>query len=227
MGVALPLWNARFKAETRFWDYRLNPSNQDEPTNSSSDDMIGHLEEIGIIAHKGSAEAHLEAIIHNLEASNDLHIDAHCRVLLFTKLELFTVGHTIVVSRGLLDVVPNEASLAYIVALGLARIASQTTDAPTPAASPTPKARDLFLKVSFASPRNLQAKLIELGMRYFERSPYKDSRSSVQEFLGEISAKSPYIPELLTANLGDSVGAYSGNPAITIQMTNHHGSTGP
>ncbi len=37
------------------------------------------------------------------------------RVLLTSPLESFTIGHTIVVSRGLLDVLPDEASLAMVI----------------------------------------------------------------------------------------------------------------
>jgi len=39
-----------------------------------------------------------------------------CRVLLTAPLESFTIGHTIVLSRGLLDVLPDEPSLAMVLA---------------------------------------------------------------------------------------------------------------
>ncbi len=44
-------------------------------------------------------------------------------MLLTTPLESFTIGHTIVVSRGLLDVLPDEASLAMVLARELGHIA--------------------------------------------------------------------------------------------------------
>ena len=46
----------------------------------------------------------------------------HCRILLTSPLESFTVGHTIVLSRGLIDVLPDEASLATMIAHELAHI---------------------------------------------------------------------------------------------------------
>ena len=49
--------------------------------------------------------------------------DVRTRVILTTPLETFTVGHTIVISRGLLDTLPDEASLAAILAHELAHIA--------------------------------------------------------------------------------------------------------
>jgi len=48
--------------------------------------------------------------------------DYRCRVLLTSPLESFTIGHTIVISRGLLDVLPDEASLAMMMAHELSHI---------------------------------------------------------------------------------------------------------
>jgi Zn-dependent protease with chaperone function len=52
-----------------------------------------------------------------------LKVDAHCRVLLTTPIETFSIGHAIVISRGLIDVLPDEASLALVLADELAHIA--------------------------------------------------------------------------------------------------------
>ena len=56
----------------------------------------------------------LETVVNNLEVTNNLNIEPEirCRVLMTSTLESFTIGHTIVVSRGLIDVLPDEASLA-------------------------------------------------------------------------------------------------------------------
>jgi len=56
----------------------------------------------------------LETVVNNLEVTNELEIqpDVRCRVLMISTLESFTIGHTIVLSRGLVDVLPDEASLA-------------------------------------------------------------------------------------------------------------------
>src|SRR5208282_4066575 len=52
----------------------------------------------------------------------DIEPDVHCRVLLTGTLESFSIGHTIVISRGLLDVLPDEASLATMLTQELAQI---------------------------------------------------------------------------------------------------------
>ena len=63
-------------------------------------------------------------MVNNLEVTNNLNIEpeVRCRVLTTSTLESFTVGHTIVVSRGLIDVLPDEASLAALLARELAHI---------------------------------------------------------------------------------------------------------
>ena len=62
-------------------------------------------------------------MVNNLIVSAKLNVDAHCRVLLTTPIETFTIGHTIVISRGLIDVLPDEASLALVLAAELSHIA--------------------------------------------------------------------------------------------------------
>ena len=66
----------------------------------------------------------LQTVVNNLLVTNniDLQGDIRCRVLLTSPLESFTIGHTIVVSRGLLDVLPDEASLAMVLAHELSHI---------------------------------------------------------------------------------------------------------
>src|SRR6202030_1278663 len=82
-------------------------------------------QKIGLLAPSGEVDKILATVVNNLLVTNniDLQGDIHCRVLLTTPIESFTIGHTIVVSRGLLDVLPDEASLAMILSHELAHIA--------------------------------------------------------------------------------------------------------
>ena len=59
----------------------------------------------------GEVDKALEIIVNNLEVTNNLDIqpEIQCRVMMTTTLESYTLGHTIVLSRGLIDVVPDEA----------------------------------------------------------------------------------------------------------------------
>jgi Zn-dependent protease with chaperone function len=69
---------------------------------------------MGLLAPQGDVETVLETVVNNLEVTNNLDIQpvVRCRVLLTSTLESFTIGHTIVLSRGLIDVLPDEVSLA-------------------------------------------------------------------------------------------------------------------
>src|SRR5437762_12714812 len=82
------------------------------------------LERQGLIAPRGEVDKVLETVINNLEVTNNLDIqpEVRCRVLMTSTLESFTIGHTIVLSRGLVDVLPDEASLATILAHELGNV---------------------------------------------------------------------------------------------------------
>ena len=80
----------------------------------AEENVVRRLEGAGLLAPRGKLDAILETVVNNLEVTNGIEMDppVHCRVLLTTPLESFTVGRTIVISRGLIDVLPDEASLA-------------------------------------------------------------------------------------------------------------------
>src|SRR6202043_3023326 len=84
----------------------------------AEDNVTDRLERIGLIAPRGEVDKVLETVVNNLEVTNNLDIqpEVRCRVLMTTTLESFTLGHTIVLSRGLIDVLPDEASLATVLA---------------------------------------------------------------------------------------------------------------
>jgi hypothetical protein len=90
----------------------------------AEDNVIDRLQRIGLIAPKGEVDKVCETVVNNLEVTNNLDIDpdVRCRVMMTSTLESFTVGHTIVLSRGLIDVLPDEASLATMIAHELSHI---------------------------------------------------------------------------------------------------------
>ncbi len=93
--------------------------------NEAEENVVERLERAGLVAPKGEVDKVLNTVVNNLEVTNNLEIEpeVQCRVLLTSPLESFTVGHTIVLSRGLIDTLPDEASLAAVLARELAHIA--------------------------------------------------------------------------------------------------------
>ena len=90
--------------------------------------MIDRLVEAGLVAPltPGGYETQvLDQIVVNLAVPNNLAFTdpVHCRVLLTTTVEATTVGNTILISRGLIDSLPNEESIASVIAMELAHIA--------------------------------------------------------------------------------------------------------
>src|SRR2546427_11292202 len=82
------------------------------------------LERMGLIAPRGEVDKVLETVVNNLEVTNNLDIqpEVSCRVLLTSTLESFTIGHTIVLSRGLIDVLPEESNQTTYVTIELGSV---------------------------------------------------------------------------------------------------------
>src|ERR1035437_8068124 len=96
----------------------LSPANTlGETAYTPEDDVVERLQVAGLMAPDGEVDQILQTVANNLLLSNDLDLAGiRCRVLLTTPLESFVVGRTIVLSRGLLDVLPDEATLAAVLA---------------------------------------------------------------------------------------------------------------
>jgi hypothetical protein len=73
--------------------------------------VLDRLQQIGLLAPEGEIDKVLQTVVNNVMVTNNLDIqpEIRCRVLMTTPLESFTIGHTIVVSRGMIDVLPDEA----------------------------------------------------------------------------------------------------------------------
>lgn len=227
----------RFKAQTRLWGYNLPNANrpldfsQATPVASGAADggtnpkdyspieaerewqqraevnVLDRLQRIGLLAPRGDVEKILETVVNNLEVTNSLDIDVHCRVMLTSTLESFSIGHTIVMSRGLIDVLPDEASLATALAQELAAImiTKPSTDQWGFNDTTNVTAAEALSRFSFkATPADLDMankKALEL----LKNSPYKDKLGNAALFLKQLSAEAPALPALIDARLGNGV----------------------
>jgi len=139
------------KGQIRFWGYERTNSRQftalelnDSPStikgrkqqwpspqqsqrlfeNQAEKTVLARLLQAKFLGATGEVEKVLDQIVTNLIVTNKLVLGrpVHCRVLLTSPLEAFTVGNTIVVSRGLIDALPSESALALVLTHQLAHI---------------------------------------------------------------------------------------------------------
>jgi hypothetical protein len=226
----------RFKAQTRIWDYAAAPANKlDELTGilieSSSavtdqatphdisplesqrswerqaeENILARLEKGGLLAPRGGVDEVLETVVNNLIVSANLNVEAHCRVLLTTPLETFSIGHTIVISRGLLDVLPDETSLALVLADELSHIALGHRTQTQFAFHNQTMLSDAELLQRFHFQRSSD-EMLAAGRKTVEiirASPYQKA-SNAGLFLNAMASRSSSLPRLLQANLGNQV----------------------
>ena len=90
----------------------------------AEDNVLERLQSAGLLAPAGDLDKALQTVVSNLQITNniDLPRPVRTRVLLTSPLETFSVGNTIVLSRGLIDVLPDEASIAMVLSHELAHI---------------------------------------------------------------------------------------------------------
>jgi hypothetical protein len=175
----------------------------------AEDNAIERLQKIGLLAPSGEVDKVLTTVVNNLIVTNNLDIEpeVRARVLLTSPLEAFTIGHTIVVSKGLLDVLPDEASLAMVLARELSHIAlGHQLDTKFAFNDRMFFAdEDTFSNFSFrrtsAEEEEADRKAIEL----LTNSPYKDKLSNAGLFLKALEARAPELHNLIRARLGDGL----------------------
>jgi hypothetical protein len=173
----------------------------------AEENAIERLQKIGLLAPPGEVDKILVTVVNNLLVTNniDLQSDFHCRVLLTAPLESFTIGHTIVISRGLLDVLPDEASLAMVMAHEVSHIVLGHRFDTKLAFNdklffPDEESfQRLDFKRSPADEEAADAKAMEL----LKKSPYKDKLGNAGLFLKALQAKAPELPNLIRPHLGN------------------------
>ena len=176
----------------------------------AEDNVLERLARAGILAPAGPVDAVLDTVINNLLVTNNLTVETpiKCRVLLTSPLESFSVGHTIVLSRGLIDVLPDEASLAMIVGhelshavLGHRLIDTKFAFADRLMIPDSDLLKVLGFRHSPAEEAAANAKVVAL----LKSSPYKDKLDGAGLFLRAILASAKQLPNLIQTHLGDYI----------------------
>jgi hypothetical protein len=171
--------------------------------------VLDRLQRVGLLSPPTDVDKVLETVVNNLEVTNNLDIqpEVHCRVLLTSTLESFVIGHTIVLSRGLIDVLPDEASLATMLAQELAGllVTKPSTDQWGFNDMTSVSTVEALSHFSFKdSPEDVQAagaKAVEI----LKKSPYKDKLGSAGLFLKQLSAQEKALPALISPHIGNRV----------------------
>jgi hypothetical protein len=171
--------------------------------------VIDRLEQIGLVAPEGEIDKVLQTVVNNVMVTNNLDIqpEIRCRVLMTTPLESFTIGHTIVVSRGMIDVLPDEAALAMILTHELAHIVlghHLDTKLAFNDRMFFPDERT-FERMDFARDRGEEEAADKKAVELLNNSPYKDKLANAGLFLKAVQARAPELKNLIRAHLGDSL----------------------
>jgi hypothetical protein len=175
----------------------------------AEDNVVERLTRIGLLAPPSEVDKILCTVVNNLLVTNniDLQGDLRCRVLLTSPLESFTIGHTIVVSRGLIDVLPDEASLAMVLSHELGHVVLGHRFDTKLAFNDRllfPD-EDSFARLRFrhspAEEEAADAKAVEM----LKNSPYKDKLGNAGLFLRALQQKAPQLPNLIRSHLGNSI----------------------
>ena len=175
----------------------------------AEDNITERLEHQGLLAPSGEVDKVLQTVINNIEVTNGLDIqpEIRCRVLMTSILESFAMGHTIVLSRGLIDVLPDETSLAAILAheMGHVVLGHRIDSQSGFFGNLHVNEKETFRHFDFSHTPEEERAANQKAAELLRSSPYKKSQGTVQIFLQALKNRSKQIPNLISPNLGDRV----------------------
>jgi len=232
------------RAQTHFWGYSLNLPTRDSENvsvqvegavdqSADSQDMtplqatrawvsqaennvLDRLVQAGLLAPPSDFDKTLEQIVINLAVPNNLNFpdQVHCRILLTTTVEATTVGNTILLSKGLIDTLPNEESIASVVAFQLAHVALghhiDTRYAFNDRLLFPDESSFQRIKMNHSDQDNTDA--AKAATTYLQASMYKDRIPNAGLYYAELVERGKALKQLNTPKLGDSMLKADGTP---------------
>src|SRR5450755_2142403 len=226
-----------FKAQTRMWGYNLkmsaasdelanirvdsvkdeSPTAQDasplaaerEWQQQAEDNVLERLERAGLLAPEGDVDKILQTVVNNIEITNNIELPrpVRTRVLTTSPLETFSVGNTIVLSRGLIDVLPDEGSLAMVLSHELAHIVLGHNLGSQYAFNDRMLFSDegTYQNLGFKHIPEEEAAADKKAVEMLKASPYAQKLETAGLFIKALQTRSPHLTALLQAHLGNSM----------------------
>jgi hypothetical protein len=197
---------------------------QREWVSQAENNVLDRLTQAGLIAPPSDFDKVLETVTNNIIIGNKLAMpnDIHCRVILTTPLESMAIGNTILLSKGLVDVLPSEEDLAAVLSFQLAHIILghriDTRYAFNDRLLFPDEASFQKINMNHSAVDNDAAakKAVEL----FNGSVYHDKAGSVGLFFEQLRDREKPLTALLTPRLGDSLVRADGSPWLSGLMPN-------
>lgn len=225
-----------FKAQSRIWGYDLRKQHQEDeltqvlvdsvndkspaaqdasPVESArafeqeaEDNVVDRLEGAGLLAPSGDVDKILQTVVNNLLITNNIELSrpVRARVMLTTPLETFSVGNTIIISRGLIDVLPDEASLAMVLSHELGHIVLGQNLGSKYAFNDRMLFSDesTYTNLGFRHSPEEELAADKKAQELLANSPYKDKLDSGGLFLKALNYRAPELTSLLTPHLGNA-----------------------
>ncbi len=226
-----------FKAQTRIWGYdlkkdgasdeltniRVDSVQDDSPTaqdasplaaerewqQQAEDNVVERLQRAGLLAPDGDLDKILQTVVNNIEVTNniDLPRPVRTRVLLTSPLETFSVGNTIIISRGLIDTLPDESSLAMALSHELAHIVLGHNLGSKYAFNDRMLFSDesTYQNLGFKHIPEEEAAADKKAIDLLKNSPYAQKLDAAGLFLKMLNTRASALGALLTAHLGNNM----------------------
>ncbi|MFP5211249.1 MAG: M48 family metalloprotease [Acidobacteriota bacterium] len=178
----------------------------------AENNVLDRLEQSGLVAPLipgGYEQKILDQIVINLVVPNNIPLtdQVHCRVLLTDTIEATAVGNSIILSRGLLDSLPNEESIASVIAMELAHIALGHHIDTRYAFNDRLLFPDqaVFQRIDMNHTDHDNQQAATLAMKYMENSMYKDKLANAGLYYAQLEDSAKVLKALNTPKLGDSL----------------------
>ncbi|MDQ2843863.1 MAG: M48 family metalloprotease [Acidobacteriota bacterium] len=222
------LWNyetSKDKAQQAFTELTVNPSPDVRDTSQANsngyspveaqrmwetqaqENVTDRLQKAGLLAPAGEVDQVLDTVLNNLEVTNNIASEPaiHAHILLTTPLESVAINRVILVSRGLVDVLPDEASLAAVLAHELAHILLTHSINTKYAFGDSLLFDDpeAVKKISLGRTREEEDAADAKAIQILKNSPYRDKLPRVGLFLRMLSVRSDEVPHLIKPLLGN------------------------